>query len=426
MKKPKRQQTEAETKLVEKLARKPRHLYPFHNAGSKDYIAARMTIYRAKESLIEDKIIELQETRDNRKTYDLTLLGWVLFSGKNRLTNGNIKRIKEKFKESIPLVFGEWEYFKKEGIEELAKKHLSNTLKICELKYQTELLKDKRRKVDLKNKKSLIVNETKLAYEITKIFLFNGLDEEFFLEFEDLINEIVIEETYKLEKVFDKHNKLYLFRFEQFKFQKLKNSLNHDNFFFSNILDSYNLEPSLSAILTSKINKANGVESLDIKLVESIYNADYFTATIQLCKIYQNFWFESYREIITEIVEVMNRLAYIRIRDIIEKIDCNLNEIENKWNSELPKLRHKSMIEILAAFTFFKLQTTQICYVPGITHNFNKLSFNFFLKKLDQNKKQARAEAISVVENYIRSNNISLELPTSIELEQILKHLLRE
>lgn len=418
------------------------HLGGLRNRGNRKAIMSNAHWLKVKKSLEspEKKLIKLlpkankkysgreyQDKRGRRKDiYDLTLLGWIVFFGLGDPESKHISRLVKTFKDYVPLVFGEWEYFKKEGVEEIAKKHLSNTLKICEFKYQMELLKIERGKKDLKNIKNLIVNERGLAYEITKTFLFNGFNEEILVEHKDLINEIPIEEIHKLEKVFDKHNKLYLFRFEKYKMQTLKSSLQNDKLFFSIILDSYKFEPELSALLRSKIDNANGVKSLDIKVVNSVFNDDYFEATINLCKMYQNFWFKSYNEIIEKIIKLMNKLAYMRIQDVIEKIDCDLNEIESKWDNELPKLRHRAIIEILAAFSLFKLQTTEVCYVPGINQNFGKLTLNIPFKKFEQNKKQAKAEAISITENYVNENKLPLDFIYSVDLKPIIKHLLTE
>ena len=103
MVKKKRSQEDAEQKILKKLAKKgPSHMYPFHEASSEDYIASRMTIHRAKNSLFEQKFIELKRVEPHpgkdKKIYGLTFKGilYALSMGYVDPSKGYEVRIKNK------------------------------------------------------------------------------------------------------------------------------------------------------------------------------------------------------------------------------------------------------------------------------------------------------------------------------------------
>lgn len=232
MVKPKIQQKDAENKIIEKLARYgPSHIYPFHKVGSKYYIAARGTIYRAKDSLIKKNLIVKKEESGSppKKIYGLTLFGLLAGYGENVLTTKHIYHLIEAFKEDVPLVFGEWDYFKKRGVgvEKIATKHLINTLKGCEAvhkqvlggwkKYMQRKNRQKTRLENAYNNNEWLTKEG-VAQKINDVFLFEGLHPNptinFFVTHNIFIDYLTDDEEKILIDAIERSEKLGVYRAE--------------------------------------------------------------------------------------------------------------------------------------------------------------------------------------------------------------------
>jgi len=219
--------SETEKNILRSLTEKPRTYYSLwkHEKVAK----SNKTVLETLEKMVNKQLIKKGSTEKGRKKhpYGLTLFGVLVGYEKDVLTAEHIPSIVETFKETIPLVFGEWDYFKKRGVEKIATKHLINTLKGCEAVHKQALdgwkkymQKKNHRKTRLESAYSNNEWLTKegVAQKINDVFLFEGLHpnvkRNFFVEHNLFIDNLTDEEEKILIDAIEGNEKLRASRAE--------------------------------------------------------------------------------------------------------------------------------------------------------------------------------------------------------------------
>jgi len=396
---------------------------------------AYSTIFIKLKKLEQKKLVKVVRTQTSKKRgkpkkiFGLTLFGWLICYGQNVLTAEHIPRLVEAFKDEVPLVFGKWDYFKKESVEKIAEKHLMNTMKICEFKHQSELIKNERIKKSFKSSKTMcnkdsfnkLFSEKYLAAEITDVFLFFGLTVECSIEYDALINSLSDSERIKLREVFNRNKQLNFYRtwigrnpkwshlnFD-FEFSGSISDGERKEFFdypWQKFFDSEKYNRKLIDMVEWKLDQESGFKTPFDKIVNAIFEDDYFSATFELCKLYEIYPFISVDEIYNKIFTCMQFLA-IYIKTIKHK---------TKYHNDYKKSIDKATLEILAALHFFDIKTTQVWFMT-----FGQLTLNMPLKKFEQNKERLKPKALAFTESYIKKNDLSLD-----DSSTIFKNLLTE
>lgn len=177
-------------KIMKELAKcKYSHMYPLHETSSPQYVASRGAVHRAKNILLQLGAIRLVKEEKhpgrNKKIYTLTVAG-VIEILSFPLIYDLIDVVAENYADMFPLIFGKWQFFKKEGKEDLAVTRLFQTRLLCENYlpfYFTNLLSPAvRKKLDKWERIPLELNLTlssllsnpfldDLKYDFTKLFL---------------------------------------------------------------------------------------------------------------------------------------------------------------------------------------------------------------------------------------------------------------
>lgn len=123
MVKAKRLQQNAESRILTYFAKNgPSHMYPLHEIRSGCYIAARSTVHRAKNSLLNNGFIMLKNVESHagkdKKIYGLTFKGLnvALLKSKSWKDIDQIARQQEKLS---PLMFGKWQHFQRSGVKKI-------------------------------------------------------------------------------------------------------------------------------------------------------------------------------------------------------------------------------------------------------------------------------------------------------------------
>ena len=177
--------SQTEEKILKSLVEKPKTYYVLFK--HEEVAKSNTTVLETLQKMDNKKWITEETTKDyerNQKPYKLTLFGILVGYNQGVLTTKHIPRIVETFKEDIPLVFGEWDYFKKEEVEKIATKHLMNTLKGCGTvrkqvldgwkKYAQTKDQQKTRLENAYNNSEWLTQED-VAQKINNVFLFKGL-----------------------------------------------------------------------------------------------------------------------------------------------------------------------------------------------------------------------------------------------------------
>lgn len=399
MTKGKNKRNEIKKKILQKLAKKPNHMYPFYAVGRGKAIASRSVIYRVKDDLLKKGLIKLvkKEKRGgpDKKVYGLTFLGVLISYRNNTLTAKHIHSIVETFKDDVTF-FEEWEYFKKNGVGELAEKHLMYTLQACCIKNQIGELK--------------LYDKKKVVKDISQTFLIFGLMENYFFDFSIKIDEDYFCNLHRLEEVFDKNKKLFIYRTWLKKMQLSTIHINRnieDEYYedqdMENYPDSSEQLQRLHDMLLWKIDEKKRDENIYNIITDAILQEDYFWAAFLLCELYTNYLFFSFTEFDTSIRGCISFLAGEAKRKTISK-----------------KRLEDLSLEVFAAFYFFKIQTTKM---QG--KRWYQLIPDEKKEKIDDNYEKARSEALDFtkkqlcqIKNKIKKEEISFNNVSKLFIQQ--------
>jgi hypothetical protein len=450
-----------------------------------------------------------KDNRGRRKdVYDLTLLGWIVVSGEVNLGIYHISRMIEVFEEDIPLIFGEWEYFKKEGVEEIARKHLENTMKKFYSVYLSIVSIAERRSKKLKRENpdfsekdfweefnEEMLNIKTWVKRLTENFLYFGLYEKSPFEHELTINKLSQSEKNKLQEVFNKKTQLYLYRTKIFRFSKMHESKG----VFSRTIDNYHplfdrpiwdeidftdCTNKLLNLISYKISEERNI-ILDpfVDIVDSVYNEEYYFATLKLWRVYENYFFICWEEYFSALFNCMYNLATVmdsrtpskdkkpletaileilatlsnfdietvqvwdttlyRMKTKVEKVKKNTenwtkvkSQLET-WGVEFSELNdeQRKLVETMIReykeqekakdLRFIKSQVEQLKKQHSDLSLYD-FSLLYIRKKFEKSKEQTQAEGLSVIESYAKENDLSLLTTSSENISRaILKHLIK-
>ena len=394
------------------------------------------TVFRQLKKLEKKNLVKVVKTEKARKRgkdkkfFGLTLLGWLTCYGQNILTTEYIPNLVEAFKDEVPLILGKWDYFKNEGVEKIAEKHLVNTLKICEFKYQAEVMKGERvnksNSICDKDPSDKLISERMLAAEVTDVFLFFALTSKYSSEYRGLFAPLSHFDEIRLKEVLNRNKQLNFYRTQMgrrlewshldFEFEFSSSILGKNKEFcdypWQKFFDSEKCNRKLIDMLFMKLDKERDFKTPFEKIVNAVFDGNYFSATFEMCKLYEAYPFVSVDEIHNKLFTIIEFLAIERIKQKTR----NLHLTPEKYREEYTKCLRKATLEILAALQLFKIKFTQVWVTI-----FGQLTLNVSLKRFEQNKEQSKAEALASTESWVKDNNIDLGKVSHTVFVKLLK-----
>ncbi len=401
------------------------------------------TVFRQLKKMRKKKLVKVVATITSKKRgkdkdiFSLTLFGWLVCYGQNVLSVENVPYLVEALKEDVPLVFGEWDYFEKEGVKEIAEKHLVNTMKVCFSKYLSLLanadVQIKIRKKDnpnfpktefWKDFYEVWLTEKRWAKQLTDVFLYHGFKINNPFEYTLDIDMLTVDEKEKLRKAFNRNMRLYFYRTvicrqdntiptildiaSPFDFG-MKSFIEFRNKFF-NPIDCSDKIANLMSLKFKEEGKSKNISPfLDISNL--IYNQNYFFATLKVCELYLNYPFLNWEEFFTAILDCMigeadSMVSHIHLRSEINKTKISTTRKDNYKSA---------MLEILAALTFFDIEPIQVWdttfyQMKANAEKYGKLLFKkkglvtgkiLYFYKSDESIEQAKKKTLPFIQNQL-------------------------
>ena len=390
------------------------------------------TVFRQLKKLEKKNLVKVVRTEEARKRgkdkkfFGLTLLGWLTCYGQNILTIEHISNLIVTFKEEIPLVLGKWDYFKKEGVEHIAEKHLLNTMKICEVKHQAEIMKRERiikrcprlvpdpvSKYDIEQQ---VGSERMLAVDITDVFLFFGLTRKYISEYRGIFDPLQLFDEIRLKEVFNRNRQLNFYRTQigrRIEWSHLDFNLEFSNSILSEhkeyfdypwqkFFNSEKYNQKLINMLFWKLDRESGSKTPFEKVVNAVFEGDYFSATFEMCKLYEAYNFQSIEEIYNKVFTCIEFLAIERIKN---KLRNQTRRITPKQHREkYVKYLRKASLEICSAFQLFEIAFTKTWFLT-----FGQLTSKITLQEFEKNKDKIKAELLAFTKSLIKENNSELD-----------------
>jgi hypothetical protein len=325
-----------------------------------------------------------------------------IFQKKNAKSLGSesVPLIVDMFKEDIPLVFGQWNYFQKKNLEDIAEKHFVNNLNYCSSSYQRSLESMGEVKEHKKEHVPLIralhekwKKEKYWTKVFTGVFLHYSFKTDFCVKnhFVPLI-PLSSDELPKLKYAIQKNDQMHLYCLKLSREDAHSYTLNEPNRWDSTLAllwDPFTVQRKISNILTIKMLKYAGDQDPLYKIADAALNEDWFSVAFELCKLYQNYTFTSEKEAWNAIVWYTQFLAERKVFDIGTSVMKKQTE-----NKQLPKDVVKQLksvkLQTFAATYFFSLYPVKVW-----DKNFYQLTLNEErLKQFEENRKEAMAEAV--------------------------------
>jgi hypothetical protein len=166
-------------------------------------------------------------------------------------------------------------------------------------------------------------------------------------------------------------------------------------------------------MLFMKLNQESGFKTPFEKIVNEVFEGNYFSATFEMCKLYEVYPFMSVDEIHNKLFTTIEFLAIERIKQKTR----NRYLTTEKYREEYTKCLRNATFEILAALQLFKLNFTKVWVTI-----FGQLTLNVPLKRFEQNKEQSKAEALASTESFVKDNNIDLGNIDATVISKLLKN----
>jgi len=364
--------SQTEEKILKSLVEKPKTYYVLfkHEKVAK----SNTTVLETLQKMDNKKWITEETIKDygrNQKPYKLTLFGILVGYNQGVLTTKHIPRIVETFKEDIPLVFGEWNYFKEKGVLEIAEKHLVGTLKYCGKEYKRflENLKEiskQERFYDLKKGiQEKWKQEKSWAEKITSTFLYysfhyNPMVDSHRVYFSDFQGD----EQKKLQKAIHDNGQLCLYCLMRAR-EEASFSTSQSRLFRvvydgdrNLILDTSTVETKIHNIMWGKMRERAGKPDPFQKIANLALIEDWFSVAFELCNLYKNYTFNSEKEALQKIGSFSQFLAELRYGCVLNPL--NSQESYDKLTKEQKDLLRKQEIGTTAALYFFSFRPVQV------------------------------------------------------------------
>lgn len=417
-----RELTNAEAKILLTLAKEREKSYTTL-IKKKEIAKSNNTIHNSIKNLEFLHLIKSRKGENEspyvrgRKTtyYSLTLFGLLrliyhfrkkdenkleIFQKKDKKigTEGN-PQIVNMFKDDVPLVFGQWDHFKKEGVKKIAEKHLVNTLIFCSKNYQHSLeniddIKDERKLLPLiKRQIEKFKKEKTWAERITGIFLHYGFKTDFRIKNHFVpIRVIPFDEQNKLKNIIQKNELLHLYCLMLSREDANSHTLDERLMYDSShtlLWDHFTVEKKISDILITKMLEGAGYPDPLYKIAYTALNEDWFSVAFELCNLYKNYTFTNIKEALKAIVRFTQNLAESRIPKI--RMAVMQKQIENKEiPKDLAKYLENLKLQTFAAMYFYHLKPIQVW-----DRTFCQLTPNVErLQQLKENRELAMTEAV--------------------------------
>lgn len=335
----------------------------------------------------------------------------------------SVPLIADIFKKEIPLVFGEWNYFKKEGVEEIAKKHLVDTLKYCGKEYKRfleglkEISKQERFYEQRKKLQEKWKQEKNWAQLITQTFLYDSfqhLEHDVPPQLLDInrlfISSLKGDDERKLQQIIQKNEQLRLYcltyaRKESYLYALHKPKRRDST--FTHKWDPFLTESEIySTLLTKEMKEAGHPDPL-YKIADTAFKGDCFSVAVEACQLYKNYTFTSVRECADAIFGLTQNLAKERNPFLWFALTLEENDLEKETQKMLlekfkeltqkvgVKLEPSDVIEewkleifmIVSAMYFFALKEIRVW-----DGTFYQLELNpKRIEKFEESRKQAEA-----------------------------------
>jgi DNA-binding Lrp family transcriptional regulator len=337
----------------------------------KDY----STVFRQLKKLKNKNLVKVVATITSKKRgkdkdiFGLTLFGLLVGFREDVLTTKHLPQIIEVFKEDIPLVFGEWSYFKKEGVLEIAEKHLVDVLKYCGREYKRflenlkEISKQERfyeRKKEIQEKWR---QENAWAQLITQTFLYDSFQhperdvQPRLIDISRLFaSSLKEDDEKKLQQIIWKNEQLRLYCLMCAREETYSNSLRSRSFRMhdgnQNLLwDTFTVEKKIENIML-------GIPYAVFKVANLALIDDWFSVAFELCKLYENYTFNSEKEAQQKIQRFTQHLAELRYGCVLNPLYPQ--ESYNDLTKEQKDLLREQEIGTTVALSFFIFKPVQV------------------------------------------------------------------
>lgn len=343
--------------------------------------------------------------------YGLTLMGLCYaFDCVDGELENYVPMVKNRFKEALPLVFGEWGYFRKQGVEGIATKHLLNVLKICGSEYDTLL----RRSEDLQRKgkspysgfyeeiREKWMHEEQWARRITDLFLFHGLkplSERTFRGLQGTTSPGILSygEKQELNEAFTHKEELRLYRLLV---ESHEPGHEKKNFFRVKLHIPKYFESAQSPtaigerIVERMVFKLRGRDPYQ-EVVDAIRGEDYYQAALKLTNLYVGFPFESAEEATSTVPSFLKNLVEMTCPEKTRAKIIAMRESGKDYGEDLKKGLDKIGVELLAAQYFYKHSLFKIWDLTVYCIKPRKKR----IKMLEEHPDKARASALKWVQS---------------------------
>jgi len=400
-----------EKEILKVLIEKPRTYY---SLWKHDEVArSNKTVLQALRKLLTKNLIKKIGEKESsgsslggrkKKFYGPTLFGVLVAFSHNLLSTEHVDYLVDTFKNDLPLVFGEWNYFVEQGVEEIVKKHLVNSIK----HFGNEYLKFKfvqrfkEMKIIPERYQREWSNEKYWAIKVTDMFLYYGLKfkdrNELTLQgsLEELEKDLgiilSINEKSKHERTIRENKKLRLYVMMLAKHEMHSNRLRMFEWGDPEMAGDLHRSPELirDKLIETLIWKLHKRKNPIIEIVDAIYKKDYFTAAFELHKLYRAFPFENDVEMTWALFQIVFFMIKMRFPKI--KKASFLQKIKGlKPPKEIIEHLDKAYLEILAASYFFKFEPP----IKVWGHTFYRVvPHEERIKMLQENREQTKKEAL--------------------------------
>ncbi len=185
-------------------------------------------------------------------------------------------------------------------------KQLVNTLKICEFKYQSEVMKSERinksESICDKDSGNKLISERMLAAEVTDVFLFFALTRKYSREYRGLFTPLSLFEKIRLKEILNRNKQLNFYRTQigrrlewshlDFEVEFSSSILGENKEFldypWQKFFDSEKYDRKLIDMLYMKLDNERDFKTPFEKIVNAVFECNYFSATFEMCRLYED------------------------------------------------------------------------------------------------------------------------------------------
>lgn len=299
--------------------------------------------------------------------YGLTLMGLCrAFSSVDGKLEKYVPIVKDRFKEDLPLVFGKWGHFRKQGVEGIATKHLLDVMKTCSSKYTSFLAKCEQYKGRedsgfFKETREKWMKEESGARRITDVFLYYRLKRRTLVEMEEGFSASPLgsEETSKLISVINEDEELRLYRLIVERRDR-EETASKNRPYAPEYVESTRSSASIEERLVERLFfKLSGVDPYQ-EIVDDIYGKDYFKAALKLTRLYVGFPLENIEQLRDRVPSFLKHLVEWTFPETARLEIITLRESGKDIEDDLKKDLDKISVEMLAAQYFYDLEPIKV------------------------------------------------------------------